>query len=93
MEALRHSKVPVILCERNDPIRDPARKLTRLRRWLVYRKASGFVFQTERIAEFFGKKIKERAAVIPNFVEKQYDNVYNQSGTKNIMITARLDDN
>lgn len=90
MEALRFSKTPVILCERNDPVSDPARKLLRLRRALIYKKASGFVFQTERIADFFGEKIKSRSAVIPNFIEQKYDKVDHEASENNIVITARL---
>ena len=90
MEALRSSKSPVILCERNDPVSDPTRKLLRLRRNLIYKKATGFVFQTERIADFFGEKIKSRSAVIPNFIEKKYEKADHESAENNIVITARL---
>ena len=89
-EALRFSKTPVILCERNDPVNDPARKLLRLRRALIYKKASGFVFQTERIADFFGEKIKSRSVVIPNFIERKYDKADHEAAENNIVITARL---
>ncbi|MBE6651199.1 MAG: glycosyltransferase family 4 protein [Ruminococcaceae bacterium] len=90
MEALRHSKIPVILCERNDPVSDPARKSLRIRRKLIYKKATGFVFQTERIADFFGEKIKSRSAVIPNFIEKKYEKVDHEAAENIIVITARL---
>lgn len=92
MEALRGSDVPVILCERNDPYSDPHRRVLRLRRDLIYKKAAGFVFQTERIAEFFGEKIKSRSAVIPNFIEKKYTKADHESAEDNIVITARLDE-
>lgn len=90
MESLRHSKIPVILCERNDPVSDPARKSLRIRRNLIYKKATGFVFQTERIADFFGEKIKSRATVIPNFIENKYEKADHEAAENNIVITARL---
>lgn len=92
MEALRSVKTPVILCERNDPYSDPHRKVLRLRRDLIYKKAAGFVFQTEKIAEFFGEKIKNRSAVIPNFIEEKYEKVDCGQAENNIVITARLDE-
>lgn len=90
MEALKNTNVPVVLCERNDPVSDPARKSLRIRRKLIYKKATGFVFQTERIADFFGEKIKSRAAVIPNFIEKKYEKADHEAAENNIVITARL---
>lgn len=92
MEALKGVNVPVILCERNDPWSDPHRKVLRLRRRLIYKKATGYVFQTERIAEFFGEKIKSRAAVIPNFIEQRYTKTDCESAENNMVITARLDE-
>ncbi len=92
MEALRFSKIPVILCERNDPYSDPARKVLRIRRSLIYKKASGFVFQTDKIADFFGEKIKRRSVVIPNFIESPYEKTDCESAENNIVITARLAD-
>ena len=93
MEALADTGIPTILCERNDPVNDPRSLLLRLRRWLCYPKAAGFVFQTERIGDFFGKKIKSRSVIIPNFIEKQYPYLYDGKKDNNIVITARLDDN
>ncbi len=90
MEALRNSKIPVILCERNDPYSDPHRKVLRLRRRLIYKKAAGFVFQTEKIAEFFGEKIRKRAVVIPNFIENKYEKADIENAENNIVFTGRL---
>ncbi len=90
MEALKNVRIPVILCERNDPYTDPHRKILRLRRNLIYKKATGYVFQTERIADFFGKEIKSRSIVIPNFIEKRYEKTDTQNNENIIVITARL---
>lgn len=92
MEALHFSKTSVILCERNDPVSDPHRKVLRIRRKLIYKKADGFVFQTERIAEFFGEKLAKRGTVIPNFIEERLPYLYNANAENNIVLTARLDD-
>ncbi len=92
IEALRFSKTKVILCERNDPVNDPHRKILRIRRKLSYHKADAFVFQTDRIRDFFGKKIAARSAVIPNFIEEKLPMLYDEKNENNIVITARLDD-
>lgn len=92
MEALKNAEVPVILCERNNPYLDPHRKILRFRRFLIYKKASGFVFQTESIADFFGDKIKSRSAIIPNFIENNYNKVDCNANEDILLITARLDD-
>ena len=92
MEALKHTKARVILCERNDPVNDPHRLILRIRRKLCYKYASGYVFQTDKIADFFGGKIKSRGTVIPNFIEKKQEVFYSSSTGNNIVVTARLDD-
>lgn len=91
MEALRGTKVRVILCERNDPYSDPHNKLLRIRRRLVYPFAAGFVFQTEVIAEFFGKRIRNRSVVIPNFIENRLEYMYEGQKQNTIVYTGRLD--
>lgn len=92
MEALKHTKTKVILCERNDPISDPHRKILRIRRYLCYPYATGYVFQTDQIADFFGEKIKNKSTIIPNFIEKEQKNLYKSNVGNNILVTARLDD-
>lgn len=92
MEALKGTNAKVILCERNDPVSDPHRKILRLRRTLIYPYATGFVFQTKRIAEFFGDKIARRGTIIPNFIEKPLPNLYDENSENIIVLTARLDD-
>lgn len=84
--------IPIIACERNDPQYDPQRKSYRILRKIFYPKAAGYVFQTDRIASFFGEKIAKKAAVIPNFIENKYDNLYREDAPNNMVLTARLDD-
>lgn len=84
--------IPIVVCERNDPVYDPGDKVYRIMRKLLYPKAAGYVFQTERIADFFGQRIKQEAAIIPNFIENEYDNLFHEDAPNNIVLTARLDD-
>lgn len=93
LAALRGIKIPVIVCERNDPAYDPPEQLYRIGRKILYCKASGYVFQTDRIANYFSKAISKQAVVIPNFIEEAYENLYKKDQGNNLVITARLDDN
>lgn len=60
------SGVPVVVSERNDPRRHPESRVKRILRALLYPFARGFVFQTEQAAACFSKRIRRRAAVLPN---------------------------
>lgn len=59
-------RVPLIISERNDPYNDPPSTFTRKIRNMVYRWASGYVFQTEDAKNYFSKLIKGPQVVIPN---------------------------
>ncbi len=59
-------KIPKIICERNDPNFDPRKKNEKFNRWLLYRFANGYIFQTEVIKNYFSKKIQSKSSVIPN---------------------------
>ncbi|MBR2466126.1 MAG: glycosyltransferase [Clostridia bacterium] len=93
LRAAKKTGTPVIVCERNSPIQDPPQKGYRIMRSLLYPKAAGYVFQTERIADYFGEKIKNKSKIIPNFIEEKYENFYRDDAENNMVITARLDDN
>ena len=94
IQACSGMDVKTVLCERNDPVYDPASKLMRLRRKLSYRNADGFVFQTEKIKSFFEESIQRRAVVIPNFIEKKVPEEELNVERRNSFVTcARLDNN
>lgn len=93
-EACLLTKTKLVLCERNDPINDPTSKILRLRRKIIYNRADGFVFQTNKIKNFFSKKIQSRSLIIPNFIH-DYVNKNNLTVDKRMSFAtcARLDDN
>ncbi len=90
--AMAFTKVPLVLCERNDPHYDPRTKLKKLRKKITYPFATGYVFQTERIRDYFGKGIVKRSEIIPNFIENPYECVTDNQRRKVIVTCARLDD-
>ena len=57
--------VKMVYSARNDPSRNYS-IASRIMRWLVVRYADGLVFQTDQAREFFSKKVREKAIVIPN---------------------------
>lgn len=84
--------VKLILCERNDPMNDPSTTFNRIRRSIFYNRGNGYVFQTETIREYFSKRIKRKAVVIPNFMDKQVNIGERYNPKRNVIATsARLD--
>lgn len=64
--ALTGLKVPLILSERNDPVRFPPEKLVRSLRVWCYHRADGLVFQTREAMGFFDGSIQKKGTVICN---------------------------
>jgi len=58
--------VPVIISERIDPISLPKVKIHRLLRPFFYALASGKVFQTDRVLNYYPKFVQKGSCVIPN---------------------------
>ncbi len=85
------TKIPVVVCERNDPVHDPRKASERLIRWILYRFASGYVFQTDTIRKYFSRSIQSKAAVIANPIIDSGIR-WEQNDSKKIATVARLDD-
>lgn len=88
--ALAGSKCPLVISERNDPKSDPPWKTTRVLRWLLYRFADGFVFQTESARDYFSSKIAKRSVVLPNPIKDGLPELFQGIRTKRIVTVARL---
>lgn len=85
-------KIPLVVCERNDPNYDPRKHSEKQIRRILYPFADGYVFQTDRIKEYFPVSIQKKAAVIPNPVVDSGKRWSLQSASKKIISIARLDD-
>lgn len=59
-------KIPIVISERNDPVKTPTEKSRRIMRKFVYPFADGYVFQTKEAMTFFGDKIIDKSIIIPN---------------------------
>lgn len=89
--AARNCEKPVVVSERNDPVRDPRSKATRFLRRLMYRYADGFVFQTEQAAQFFSPDIQSRAVVLANPVKQGLPSPFAGRRRRSVVTAARLE--
>ena len=88
--ALKKVKVPLIVSERNDPKIDPASKLKRLLRKFAYKRADGFVFQTEDAKRYFDRKIQNKSKVILNPLTENICEPYMGERLAKVVAVGRL---
>ena len=65
-------KSPIIISDRNDPKMEYASFKSRIIMKILYKRANGFVFQTEEARDYFCKKIQDRSIVIANPVDDRF---------------------
>ena len=82
--------IPLVISERNDPIKNCPSSKRRLVRNIVYRFASGSVFQTEDAAKCFPKAIQRNAVIIPNPVKDNLPFVDYTAHSQEIVAAGRL---
>ncbi len=63
-------KTKVIISERNAPAHDNISNKSKLFRFLFYRMADGYVFQTEEARAFYSKKIQKKGVIIENALKE-----------------------
>lgn len=84
-----YMKAKCIISERNAPKQVNISRLSRILRFIFYRFADGFIFQTEGAKSFYSKNIQKRSVVIHNPVKK--DLIYKSNIDKNeIVAIGRL---
>lgn len=65
-------KSPVIISDRNDPKIEYASLKSRTVMKFLYKRADGFVFQTDEARDYFCKKIQDKSIVIANPVDDRF---------------------
>lgn len=88
--ALRHTKIPYIVSERNDP-----NNRGRLKQYLLnksFKKAKGCVFQTEDALNWYNKVSKEKSVIIHNPVSLDYCHDKIPEVKKEILYVGRLNE-
>ena len=88
--ACRKLKCKVIISERNDPVLDPLPFKLWLMKKLLYKKADGFVFQTEAAKKFYSKLIQKKSVVIGNPILSGLPNRHDGERKKQIIGIGRL---
>lgn len=88
--ALRSTKIPVIVSERNDPVKDCPSIIKRWLRNYCYNFASGFIFQTEDAKKHFGNRIQDKSVIIPNPVKNDLPDANIDSPSKEVVAAAKL---
>lgn len=88
--ALRHTKIPYIVSERNDP-----NHRGRLKQYLLnksFKKAKGCVFQTEDALNWYSKVSKDKSVIIHNPVSLDYCPDKIPETKKQILYVGRLNE-
>ncbi len=87
------NKIPVIVSVRNDPKTEYASKKNNILMKILYPSAAGFVFQTEEAKNYFNKKIKDKAVVIPNPINPKFiEKPFLEERQKEIVSVGRLEE-
>lgn len=82
--------IPLILSERNDPVRFPSSKFVRLLRGICYRRCSGVVFQTNEAKSFFSAAVQKKSEVICNPITSNLPDRFEGVREKKIVNFCRL---
>ncbi|MCM1103091.1 MAG: glycosyltransferase family 4 protein [Clostridium sp.] len=81
---------PVIISVRNDPKREYASRVRHLLMRALYRRADGYVFQTEEARNYFSfsKHITDNSAVIPNPVGGEFLDAHGRTSVRKEIVTV-----
>ena len=82
-------KTKIIISERNSPAHDHISKKSKLLRFLFYRNADAYVFQTQQARQFYSKVIQKRGVVIHNPVKSDLPDK-SHVNNKEIVAVGRL---
>lgn len=81
--------IPIIVADRNDPIKVPSNKLLRKTRDFLYRFADGIVVQTQKNKAYFSKTVQKKSQVIYNPINlKEYAGASLELDKKKTIVTA-----
>lgn len=83
------SGTPIIVADRNDPTKVPAKFVVRKVRDFLYRFAEGIVIQTEKNKAYFSKMVQKKSVVIYNPVDlKEYAGIALETPKERKIVTA-----
>ncbi len=82
----------IIVSDRNDPSKDPAKKLAKLLRTLSYELSDCIVFQTPDAQKYFSRSIQKKSLIIPNPLRADLPEPYTGEREKIIIAAGRLEE-
>ncbi|WP_306484186.1 glycosyltransferase [Anaerococcus sp.] len=91
MAALWRRNFPLIISERNDPNRFPAKKSMKMLRNFIYKRCDGIVFQTPGARDYFKDILKCKTTVVPNPISTNLPKRYEGTREKNIVNFCRIE--
>lgn len=68
----KKNNIPIIVADRNDPKEEYKSLLDKILMKLLYKKADGFVFQTNEQRDFFKKNIRNKSTIIYNPIKDEF---------------------
>lgn len=81
---------PIYISERNDPQRDGRGVIIKLLTFLLYPLSKGVIFQTNHAKSCFPKVIQNKASVIPNPIDIDFDFSKNKKLNKSVVAVGKL---
>lgn len=86
--AATKNKIKIIVSERNDPKQEYKNLVNKLLMKALYKRADGFVFQTEDAQRYYNKKIQQKSIIIPNPIDDNFLCQPCETERKNEIVTA-----
>ena len=86
----RNRSFPLIMSERNDPNKYPAKPLYRYLRNIAYSRCDGMVFQTDDARKYFEGRVTNKSVVIQNPIYVDRNLIYDGIREKTIVNMSRL---
>ena len=91
LKSLYKTGIKVVLSERNNPYVDPDSRQLRNKRDASYKRADGFVFQTQDACNYFKPEIRRRSAIILNPLDDSIPSPWIEKREKRIVSVGRLE--
>lgn len=89
MLSFNNRKITKIISVRNDPRREFKNIIYKILMKLTYKRANGFVFQTEDAKKYFEKEIQDKSVVIPNPINEKIANInWNEKRDKYLIVSV-----
>ncbi|MDY4948213.1 MAG: glycosyltransferase family 4 protein [Clostridium cadaveris] len=91
LTAIKKRGIPIVVCERNNPVTDPTSKIKQILRNYLYKYANHIIVQTQDAKKYFSKNLQDKITIIPNFVDcEKLPQFFEVNRKKKIVSVGRL---